>query len=61
MRVEDKIAVVLEELGIYDPLRRNDRLALRRAKKRIDKIERGEDEAKEREHDAILNDLVEWG
>jgi hypothetical protein len=61
MRVEDKIAVVLEEMGIYDPQRRKDRLALRRAKKRIDKIEVGEERSRERELDAILNDAVEWG
>lgn len=55
MRVEDKIVIVLEEMGIYDPKRRNDRLALRRAKKRIDKIEAGEARAEERCYEMELD------
>ena len=50
VRVEDKIAIVLEELGFYDSSQKKYRQALKRAKKRIDKVETGEARREEESH-----------
>ena len=54
MRTEDKIAIVLEELGLYDPSRKEHRKALKRAKKRVNKVLDGEARREQESHDDAL-------
>lgn len=54
MRTEDKIAIVLEELGLYDPSKKDHRLALKRAKKRVNKVLDGEVRREEESHHDAL-------
>jgi len=51
LEIEDRIAIVLEELGLYNPHNCPANRAMKRAKKRIAKILRGQKRREEREHE----------